>query len=98
MSIGNKTCGDGNADNCPGCWQCFDEEQEFFTAVEAGHRADTVKILIRRGMDRTEAHAKTQQLDLDEHGDKTAAQLATMIAGDEQNEQAWADGPYGRVS
>jgi hypothetical protein len=21
-----KTCGDGNADNCPGCWQCFDDD------------------------------------------------------------------------
>ena len=76
-----NTCSDGNADNCPGCWQCFDEdeEQEFFAAVEAGHRADTVKILIRRGMDRTEAYAKTQQIVLSEHDDKTAAQLANVI-------------------
>ena len=21
-----KTCGDGNADNCPGCWQCDDDD------------------------------------------------------------------------
>jgi hypothetical protein len=22
-----KTCGDGNAENCPGCWQCFEDDE-----------------------------------------------------------------------
>lgn len=73
--MSQKTCEDGNADNCPGCWQCFEE------AVEANHRADVVKILCRRGMKRAVAQARVQQLDLADHGDKTAAQLAEFVAG-----------------
>lgn len=56
---------------------------EFFEAVEAGHRADVVKILHRRGMDRALAHAKVARLDLADHGDTTAAQLAQIIEGEQ---------------
>jgi len=38
-----KTCGDGNADNCPGCWQCDGEmadtrSERLFNGRVAGYQ------------------------------------------------------------
>ncbi len=54
-------------------------EQEFFAAVEATHRTDVANILRRRGMSPAIAATEVQKIDLLEHGDKTAAQLAEII-------------------
>ena len=44
-----KTCGDGNAENCPGCWQCFEDDEKLTNHELADKCADAYSTDSYRG-------------------------------------------------
>ena len=76
--MNTKTCGDGNADNCPGCWQCQDEK-DFFANCWRTYKFDVTKLLRTKGMTAIAATAAVLQLTEDACSDLNPAQCADRI-------------------